>query len=551
MNRRRFIKASMALAAACGTAGLATLFSREAWAQDAGIADGQSRAFDFSVLQSMAEDLAGQPWGGAPRPLPDTLANLTPQQYNSIQYDADHSLWSNIEGRELDVQFFHVGMGFRRRVRMFSLDAATRQAREIHFRPELFNYNDAGVDTRQLEGQSDLGFAGFRAFKAPELARRDIVSFLGASYFRAVDNTYQYGLSARGLAVDTFTDTPEEFPDFTSFWFETPKADDTTFVVYTLLDSPSVTGAYKFTIHCEQAQVIMEVENHLYARKDIKQLGIAPMTSMFSCGNHERRMCDTIHPQIHDSDRLAMWRGNGEWICRPLNNPQKLQFNAFMDNNPKGFGLLQLDRDFDNYQDIMGWYNKRPSLWVEPRNNWGKGTVGLMEIPTTGETLDNIVCFWQPEKAIKAGDTLNFKYRLYWSAQPPVHTPLARVHATRSGMGGFPEGWAPGEHYPKVWARRFAIDFVGPGLKDAAPRGIEPVITLSNGEAKQVEILYVEPFDGYRIQFDWYPTNDAVDPVEMRMFLRCQGEAISETWLYQYFPPAPDKRNYVDDRQMR
>jgi glucan biosynthesis protein len=187
---------------------------------------------------------------------------------------------------------------------MFSLDSQTQQAREIHFRPELFNYNNAGVDTKQLEGQSDLGFAGFRAFKAPELARRDIVAFLGASYFRAVDSTYQYGLSARGLAVDTFTDTPEEFPDFTSFWFETVKPGATVFTVYALLDSPSVTGAYKFVIHCQETQVIMDVENHIYARKDIKQLGIAPMTSMFSCGNNERRMCDTIHPQIHDSDRL-------------------------------------------------------------------------------------------------------------------------------------------------------------------------------------------------------------------------------------------------------
>ena len=85
----------------------------------------------------------------------------------------------------------------------------------------------------------------------------------------------------------------------------------------------------------------------------------------------------------------------------------------------------------------MGWYNKRPSLWVEPRNDWGKGAVGLMEIPTTGETLDNVVCFWQPEKAVKAGDELDFKYRLYWSAMPPVRSPLANVFATRTGMGGF------------------------------------------------------------------------------------------------------------------
>ncbi|ACS86887.1 glucan biosynthesis protein D [Musicola paradisiaca] len=551
MNRRRFIQASMALAAACGTPTLATLFSQAAWAQDAGLANGRATDFDFAVLQGMARDLAKKPWGGAPQPLPATLANLSPQAYNSIQYDAGHSLWNGIAKRQLDVHFFHVGMGFRRRVRMFTLDPHTHQAQEIYFRPALFNYHNAGVDTRQLEGQSDLGFAGFKVFKAPELARYDVLSFLGASYFRAVDKTGQYGLSARGLAIDTYAKGVEEFPDFTAFWIEAPKEGETSFVVYALLDSPSIAGAYKFTLYCEATQVVMEIENHLYARKDIQQLGIAPMTSMFSCGTNERRMCDTIHPQIHDSDRLAMLRGNGEWVCRPLNNPQRLQFNAFMDENPKGFGLLQTDHDFNSYQDVMGWYNKRPSLWVEPRNQWGKGSVALMEIPTTGETLDNIVCFWQPEKSVKAGDRLNFAYRLYWSGLPPVKTPLAQVYATRTGMGSFPEGWAPGEHFPEKWSRRFAIDFIGGDLKASAPKGIEPVITLSNGVAKQVEVLYVAPFDGYRILFDWYPTSDATDPVEMRMFLRCQGRAISETWLYQYFPPAADKRRYIDDRQFR
>ncbi|VTN08667.1 Glucans biosynthesis protein D precursor [Raoultella terrigena] len=177
MNRRRFLKSSMAVAAVCGTSGVASLFSKAALAEESGIADGLTRRFDFSVLQGMAHDLSRQPWGGAPRDLPPTLANLTPQAYNSIQYDAGHSLWNNIEDRKLDIQFFHVGMGFRRRVRMFSLDTQSQQAREIHFRPELFNYNDAGVDTKQLVGQTDLGFAGFRAFKAPEL---------GASRYRGV-----------------------------------------------------------------------------------------------------------------------------------------------------------------------------------------------------------------------------------------------------------------------------------------------------------------------------------------------------------------------------
>jgi glucan biosynthesis protein len=441
-------------------------------------------------------------------------------------------------------------MGFKRRVRMYSVDADKHLAREIHFRPELFNYHDAGVKTEQLEGITNLGFAGFKVNKAPELTRRDVVSFLGASYFRAVDDTYQYGLSARGVAVDTFAGVPEEFPDFTAFWFDTPKPGDTTFTVYALLDGPSITGAYRFIIHCEPKRVVMEIEKHVNARKDIKQLGISPMTSMYSCGTSERGRCDTIHPQIHDSDRLAMWRGNGEWVCRPLNNPQKLQFNAFADENPKGFGLLQLDHEFNNYQDVIGWYNKRPSLWVEPVGNWGKGAVNLLEIPTTGETLDNIVCFWQPEKPVKAGDSFDFSYKLYWSSEPPERSPLSNVLATRTGMGGFPEGWAPGENYPKVWARRFAVDFIGGELKAYADKGLAPVINVSAGKIKDIEILYVQPFDGYRILFDWYPDSDSVMPVELRMYVKSGNTALTETWLYQYFPPAPDKRRYIDDRQM-
>lgn len=550
MERRSFIKASLALAAYCGTPTMATLFTRSAMAAE-NIADGNATHFDFTTLQTMARDLARKPFGGPPADLPKTLAELTPQAYNDIQYDANHSLWHDIDNRQLDVHLFHVGMGFKRRVRMYSVDKAANMAREIHFRPELFNYHNAGVDTAQLEGHDNLGFAGFKVNKAPELTRRDVVSFLGASYFRAVDDTYQYGLSARGLAIDTFTDTLEEFPDFVAFWFDKPKAEDTTFTVYALLDGPSATGAFRFVIHCEPERVVMDIEKHIHARTDIKQLGVAPMTSMFSCGTNERRMCDTIHPQIHDSDRLAMWRGNGEWVCRPLNNPQKLQFNSYVDENPKGFGLLQLDHNFDNYQDIIGWYNKRPGLWVEPVSAWGKGHVNLLEIPTTGETLDNIVCFWQPAEPIKAGKEYQYSYRLYWSGLPPVSSPLARVKATRTGMGGFPEGWAPGENYPTNWARRFAIDFVGGELKASASLGIEPVITVSAGKVSNIEILFVEPMNGYRILFDWRPDSDAADPVELRMFLRTGGvKALSETWLYQYFPPPADKRKYVDDRQM-
>ncbi|WP_106419252.1 glucan biosynthesis protein [Salinicola tamaricis] len=543
MDRRSVLKSAIALAAWYGVPS-APLFA--AAKASSGIADGKSQAFSFDWLKEHAGSLAAKPYQSTVEKLPPTLANLTPQQYNAIGYDPAHSLWHDMKG-PLDIQFFHVGMAFNQPVRMYSIDPQTQRAKEIHFRPELFDYSKADVDVSQLEGQGDLGFAGFRVFKAPSLTQRDIVSFLGASYFRAVDDTYQYGLSARGVAVNTYTDGErEEFPAFTRFWFETPKPGSTTFTAYALLDSPSLAGAYRFVIHCEETRVVMEIDKHLYPRETIAQLGISPMTSMFSCGTQQRDMCLTFHPQIHDSDRLSMWRGNGEWVCRPLNNPPRLQFNTFDDDSPKGFGLLQTDHDFESYEDIVGNYHARPSLWVEPKGNWGKGEIQMLEIPTTGETMDNVVAFWKPAKPVKPGETFSYGYKLYWSALPPVQSDLARVRKTFTGIGGFPEGWAPGEHYPKVWAQRIAVDFIGGELKHFYDDGI-PVhaqLDVPDGKVEQVEILWVEEVDAFRIQFDWYPTSDSTDPINMRLTLNADGKTISETWLYQYFPPAPEDRQY-------
>ncbi len=503
---------------------------------------GPETPFSFEWLQQQARQQARSAWTDTRQTLPPTLASMDPLDFNAIRYDSSQSLWNDLQG-QLDIEFFHVGMGFRQPVRMYNVNPRTGLAREIHFRPELYSYEQTHIDRSQLKG--DLGFAGFRVFKAPQINAHDIVSFLGASYFRAVDKAQQYGLSARGLAVDTYSDRPEEFPDFTRFWFVQPGARSTRFTLYALLDSPGVTGAYRFEIDCLAERVVMEVDAHLYPRRDIHQLGIAPMTSMFSCGGYERRMCDTLHPELHDSDRLAMWRGNDEWICRPLNNPDRPRFNTFTDNSPKGFGLVQSDHDFRTYQDTVDSYHRRPSLWVEPTTAWGEGQIALLELPTTGETMDNIVSFWIPKEPVQAGEALHFGYRLHWSALPPVRTPMARVHATRSGIGGFTEGWAPGEHYPPVWARRFAVDFTGEGLRLLAdPARIEPVITVSAGQLKDIQVLFIPEIEGFRVLFDWYPTDDSVEPVNMRLFIRTAERALSETWLYQHFPPAPDKRNY-------
>lgn len=251
--------------------------------------------FDYVVLQVMVYDLVCQLWGGVLCDLLLMFVNFILQVYNSIQYDVNYLLWNNIEECKLDIQFFYVGMGFCCCVWMFFLDVSIQQVCEIYFCLELFKYNDVGVDICQLEGQFDFGFVGFWVFKVLELVCCDIVVFFGVSYFCVVDSIYQYGLLVCGLVVDIFIDILEEFFDFMLFWFEMVKGDVMVFIVYVLLDSLSIIGVYKFIIYCQDIQVIMDVENYLYVCKDIKQLGIVLMISMFSCGNNEWWMCDIIY----------------------------------------------------------------------------------------------------------------------------------------------------------------------------------------------------------------------------------------------------------------
>ena len=543
MQRRDLLKATAALAAFTGLSTSSLLFASS---RTKGPDSGGSHRFSFEELIAEARRQAGRPWRSGSETLPPTLAGMQPQAFNVIHYDRQHSLWHG-SGSALDVEFFHVGMGFRLPVRMYRIDPGSGMASDVHFDPRLFNYGDSGVDVSQLHG--DYGFAGFRVYKQPDPGHHDIVAFLGASYFRAVDDTGQYGLSARGLAIDTFGPQPEEFPDFTAFWFEQPAPGSRRMVVYARLDSPSATGAYRFAIDCQDHQVVMDIQAHVNARKDIAQIGICPMTSMYSCGTDERSSCDTFHPQIHDSDRLSIWSGNGEWICRPLSNPPHIQFNSFQDTNPKGFGLVQTDHRFDSYQDTVDRYDRRPSLWATPTTEWGEGSINLMEMPTTGETLDNVVAFWTPKQPLRAGESRDFGYRLNWSALPPVAPGLAQVRSTRSGLGDFTEGWAPGEHYPATWARRFAIDFVGgPLAAMPATAAIEPVISASTGRIRDPQVLALpDEVHGFRVLFDWYPDDAGTAPVDMRCFIRAGGNhaTLSETWLYQYFPPPADQRRHA------
>ncbi len=535
MQRRQFARAAAALAAfgiplprvlAAEATGL-----KAAPAAPAASTLTPAQPFDYAWLKGLARTKAATAYKASAAELPREVAALDWDQYQAIQYRDDHALWAGDANSNFQLKFFHLGLFFKSAVRMH--EVANGQARELAYDPAMFDYGKSGLRGAKLP--ANLGFAGFRVDFHTDW-RSDVAAFLGASYFRAVGGERQYGLSARGLALDTGLGRAVEFPSFTDFWFERPAPGSDVLTVYALMDSPSVAGAYRFDIRPGNT-LVMDVDAALYPRKAVERLGIAPLTSMYQYGENDRRVANDWRPEVHDSDGLAIWSGQGEWLWRPLANPAALRFSAFTDENPRGFGLLQRDRDFDHYQDDGVFYEKRPSLWVTPKAGWGRGAINLIELPTDDETNDNIVAFWNPAQPLVPGEERLFSYQLHWGAQPPVTPRLAQAVATRTGLGG-----VVGQKR-SYYSTRFAIDFAGGDFNLLAGNAqVEPVIWASRGK---VEITSARPLNalrGWRAMFDLRPTDDLLDPVELRLFLRYQGRPLTETWTYQWTPPAAAQR---------
>jgi glucans biosynthesis protein len=537
VRRREILKTALVLATGqlsrAPLAGAAAAAAPTAPASPTATGTGPAKAFDYAWLKGQARFLAGNPYQASKDILPPTMGALNYDQYQSLRFRTDRSLWGDA-GLPFRLQFFHVGRGFAQAVHLFEVNEG--QAREILYDPSMFEFDKAGIDPTVMRDHA--GFAGFRVQFVTDW-KADVAAFLGAAYFRAVGgDTRQYGLSARALAVDTAFPRPEEFPRFTSFWFERPAKGQPSITLYALMDSPSVAGALRFQIAPGGTQV-MDIDSAIYPRKPIERLGIAPLTSMFFYAKNDRRGVNDWRPEIHDSDGLSIWTGGGEWIWRPLTNPAQNHLNSFFDENPRGFGLLQRDRNWDHYQDDGVYYDRRPSLWVEPKSGhgWGKGAVQLFEIPTIDETFDNIVAFWNPAEKTKAGQEMLFSYRLYWGTRMPYASPLAQTIATRTGIGG-----TVGQKR-QYYSWHFAVDFSGGELgalaKDA---NVEAVISTSKGTTEHITAHYVEEIKGYRALFDVRPPEDSNDIIDVRLYLRIDSRPLTETWIYQWMPPSVKER---------
>ena len=504
MNRRKFLSTSVAALP------VLTLIPHGRVLADARA----SEPFGSSRVRQLARDAAGKEFVAPDSKLPDSLKNLDYDHYRAIRFLPEHALWRG-EKLPFEVQFFHRGFFYKNRVDIY--EVVNGQATKIQYRPDYFSFGE----TKPPPPGTDLGFAGFR-IHAP-INRPDyydeVCVFLGASYFRAVAKGEIYGLSARGLSINTGEAKGEEFPLFKAFWIEKPAPNATSIVVHALLDSKSAAASYRFTIR-PGATTVFDVEMSLYPRVDLDHAGLAPMTSMFFFGPNDRNDVDDFRPAVHDSDGLAIYNGQGEQLWRPLSNPRDLQISTFADLNPHGFGLMQREKNFLAYEDLESRFERRPSLWAEPIGDWGEGSVQLIEIPTKEEIHDNIAGFWHPKSALQAKAEHNFTYRLHWGPDAPKSHALARF--SRTGIG------IRGEN------KLFVLDLIGDILKSVDPKKVKGAVSAEKAEIKNIVTQPNPDTGGWRLSFEM-PIKDKT-PVELRASLMQDDKALSEVWVYRWAP---------------
>lgn len=517
-TRRRFLVA--AAASACVPALLSA--TRALGGETA------SKPFSFDLLTEEARARAAGPVPQA-EAIPQVFAEMTYDDYNFIAFRPARARW-NMPGVTWRMMPFHLGWLFKEPVHLY--EVTDGMATEMTFTTDDFEYR------HRLKGIVPPGTAlpGVAGFKLTHPMNRgdkmdEVISFIGASYFRALGLGNAYGLSARGLAVDSGLPKAEEFPRFSAFWIEKPAAGAETMTIHAALDSASVTGAYRFVV-TPGVETTVDVTARLFFRGDVEQLGIAPLTSMFLFADVNRGDYDDYRPRVHDSNGLRIVRADGDVIWRALDNPRALSSSYFAEEQPRRFGLHQRGRDFDDYQDAGARYDLRPSVDIEPLGDWGSGKIRLFELPTAVEVHDNIGAFWIPDTPAKAGDAREFAYRMHWGRiEPDWADDRAIVWATRGGIGG-PAGLEtpPDTH-------KFVVDFKG-GMLGRLPDDdgeVTPVLTINGGKADVTTLSKLPGSDTWRLVIDVAAESGTM--VEMTAHVAGYDRKLSEIWSFQWVKP--------------
>jgi glucans biosynthesis protein len=483
--------------------------------------------FSYDEVIRRAEELASAPFDATPPQFPDGFDKLDYDAWRDIRFKQDRAMLVGAGG-SFRLETFHLGFLYSRPVTVNVIRDGI--ASPIPYSTALFDFGRVKVDKAP---PLNSGFAGFRLhFPVNDPHVYDeVISFLGASYFRFLGRDQKYGLSARALCVEAGT-FHESFPFFREFWVETPPNNGNRVTIFGLLDAESATGAYRFDLQPGQESVL-DVDAALFPRRAGVKFGLAPLTSMYLTGENDHRVHDKFRYELHDSDGLLVNTGGGEWIWRPLVNPQRARISSFMDSNLRGFGLLQRDRSFEAYQDLDLSYELRPSYFVEPKGNWGDGRVELIELPTNDETNDNIVASWVPASPPEPGKPFRYAYRITSSLELPRLSPNGRAvntFETSARALGSSEPVESGAH-------RFLVDFSGGdlGYYVSDPSQVELVVSTSNGKVVRTSVAANPHIEGIRGSFDIAIKSGQT--ADLRAFLRAGDKTLTETWTSVWTEP--------------
>jgi glucans biosynthesis protein len=504
----------------------------------------------FERLCEKARTLAASPHQPSPLKLDDFWKNLSYDQHRDIRFKMDSGLWAK-EKLPFSIDFFHPGWTAKEMVTVH--EVVDGKSTPLAFDLGLFDYGKQKVPAGTPAPQ---GYAGWRARCHLNTAdyMDEFLVFLGASYFRAIPANSPYGLSARGLSVNSgLPGVPEEFPVFTEFFLQRPEKDAKSLTAWGLLDGESVTGAYQFTI-TPGTETVMDVEAEITLRKPVQQLGLAPFSSMYWFGEGTHPKPHDFRPEVHDSDGLLMELDSGNLHFRPLEHSHNRFRHCVMTmERPRSWALVQRDRSFSSYQDTEARYHERPTVKVEPVQGFDFGKLHLIEMPTIDETGDNIVLVWDPMPALETGKPHRFHYRLRWM-RDPAPSGLFTVRSTRSGT--------PVQKPDEIL---MAIDFakpLQPVAKVGDPKwddvsGIKPVVTLNQKDAK---LIHVGLKDMSMANVDDLPAGlgrsdklhmpqvlraffvidppQGLDQIDMTCELQdASGKAVSERWVYLWTKP--------------
>lgn len=470
--------------------------------------------FDTAHVLARARELARKPFATPPVDLPAPFAKLNYDQYVGIRQKPGSAIWAD-EKTGFALEPLHRGFIFSAPMVINLVEDG--QSRLLAYDPGRFDFGGLSVPS----AIADIGYSGFRVLqpRSGEMLH-DVAIFQGASFFRAIARGQNFGVTARALSLRTADPRGEEFPIIREVWIERPSLAADVLTIHALLDSESVTGSYRFTLRPGDVTIV-DTECTLVSRTAIDALGLGTMAGMYLFGPQSRHGADDSRAGVYESGGLQMLNGNGEWLWRPVSNRETLQLSSFLDANPRGFGMLQRERRFAQFQDDDQHWELRPSLWIEPLSDWGEGSVVLVEIPSDAEINDNIVCFWRPKAPMAANTEAAFTFRQSWCWTPLDRPTLAIVTDTRDGKG------SAGKR------RRFIVEFSNDAFADPArTEGLKPMASTSAGTVVDLRTFASEASRTLRVHFELDPGGASL--VELRLVLEQNGKAASETWLYRW-----------------